>query len=167
MLFDLRALASALLVSIAVFGAVIEPAAHLQKRAQPWGIDVSSHQGDVNWSTVVSNGVSFAFIKATEGTSKGNPTLVARNANTSFQPTRILTSLPSIPAPQTLVLFVAAITLPFLIAPLVRPRPISLPQTVGAGVAMASPSQVPSTLSVRIIYFPEPLDLPTKHPSFI
>ena len=156
MLFSLGALASALLVCTAVFGAAIEPAAHLQKRAQPKGIDVSSHQGDVNWSTVVTNGVSFAFIKATEGTSKGDGTLTVRNANISFQPTRTLISPPSIPAPPTLVLFVAAITSPFLISPLVRPRPISLPPTVGAGVAMASPSQVLSTLNVRIIY-PRPL----------
>ncbi len=34
-----------------------------------FGIDVSSAQGHINWSTVASNGVSFAFVKATEGTS--------------------------------------------------------------------------------------------------
>jgi len=166
MLFNLRALASAFLVSTAVFAAAVEPAARLQKRAQPKGIDVSSHQGDVNWSTVVANGVSFAFIKATEGTSKGDDTLVVRSANVSFQLTRTLISPPSIPAPPTLVSFVAAITLPSLIGPLARPRPISLPPTVGAGVAMVSPSQELSTLNVRIIR-PRPLDLPTKHPPFI
>ncbi|KAG6835210.1 hypothetical protein H0H93_003700 [Arthromyces matolae] len=41
--------------------------------AAPQGIDVSSYQGDVNWSTVKSNGVQFAYIKATEGTSYTNP----------------------------------------------------------------------------------------------
>ena len=169
MLFDPRALACALLVSTVVFGAAVEPAARLQKRAQPMGIDVSSHQGDVNWSTVVANGVSFAFIKATEGTSKSDGTLIARNANISFQPTRTLTSPPSIPAPLTLDLFVAAITSPFLIGPLVRPRPTFSPPTVGAGVAMVSPSQASSTLDVRIIllYFPDRLGLPAKHPPFI
>jgi GH25 family lysozyme M1 (1,4-beta-N-acetylmuramidase) len=34
----------------------------------PKGIDVSSHQTSVNWSQVKSNGVQFAYIKATEGT---------------------------------------------------------------------------------------------------
>lgn len=31
------------------------------------GIDVSRWQGDINWTTVARSGVSFAFIKATEG----------------------------------------------------------------------------------------------------
>lgn len=31
------------------------------------GIDVSAHQGDIDWTTVRSAGVSFAYIKATEG----------------------------------------------------------------------------------------------------
>jgi hypothetical protein len=39
------------------------------KRAQPQGIDVSGHQPGVNWATVKANGVTFAYIKATEGTS--------------------------------------------------------------------------------------------------
>ena len=34
------------------------------------GIDVSGYQPNVNWATVKANGVSFAYIKATEGTSK-------------------------------------------------------------------------------------------------
>jgi hypothetical protein len=41
----------------------------LDKRASPSGIDVSHYQGTINWNTVKANGVSFAFIKATEGTS--------------------------------------------------------------------------------------------------
>jgi hypothetical protein len=36
--------------------------------AMPKGIDVSSFQPSVNWNTVKANGVTFAFIKATEGT---------------------------------------------------------------------------------------------------
>jgi GH25 family lysozyme M1 (1,4-beta-N-acetylmuramidase) len=39
-----------------------------EKRALPQGIDVSHYQGTINWNTVKANGVSFAFIKATEGT---------------------------------------------------------------------------------------------------
>jgi len=64
MFFNLKTLASALLLSTAVVGS----AEHLAKRAQPKGIDVSSNQGNINWKTVAANGVSFAYIKATEGT---------------------------------------------------------------------------------------------------
>jgi hypothetical protein len=42
----------------------------LDKRTTPYGIDVSSYQGNVNWSQVKANGISFAYIKATEGTCK-------------------------------------------------------------------------------------------------
>ncbi|KAG6841495.1 hypothetical protein C0991_010353 [Blastosporella zonata] len=41
--------------------------------AAPQGIDVSSYQPSVNWATVKANGVQFAYIKATEGTSYINP----------------------------------------------------------------------------------------------
>ena len=37
------------------------------------GMDVSSYQGSVNWSTAYSNGARFAYVKATEGTSYINP----------------------------------------------------------------------------------------------
>ncbi|TFK37987.1 glycoside hydrolase family 25 protein [Crucibulum laeve] len=43
-------------------------ASPLEKRAAPQGIDVSGFQPSVNWATVKANGLSFAFIKATEGT---------------------------------------------------------------------------------------------------
>jgi len=35
---------------------------------RPLGIDVSAYQGSINWSSVHSDGVIFAFAKATEGT---------------------------------------------------------------------------------------------------
>ena len=38
-----------------------------------YGDDVSSHQGSVNWSSVVANGGHFAYVKATEGTYYTNP----------------------------------------------------------------------------------------------
>ncbi|KAG2174532.1 hypothetical protein INT44_006795 [Umbelopsis vinacea] len=38
----------------------------------PKGIDVSSYQGNVAWSTVKSGGAQFAYIKATEGISNTN-----------------------------------------------------------------------------------------------
>ncbi|WP_326798453.1 lysozyme [Streptomyces sp. NBC_01808] len=37
------------------------------------GVDVSSHQGNVNWSTLWNAGNRFAYVKATEGTSYKNP----------------------------------------------------------------------------------------------
>jgi len=46
----------------------IETEVELAKRAQPQGIDVSGYQPSVNWATVKANGVTFAYIKATEGT---------------------------------------------------------------------------------------------------
>ncbi len=33
------------------------------------GVDISSYQGDINWETLASQNISFAFIKATEGSS--------------------------------------------------------------------------------------------------
>jgi GH25 family lysozyme M1 (1,4-beta-N-acetylmuramidase) len=43
-----------------------------------YGIDVSHWQGTINWPQVLSQGVGFAFIKATEGTSYVDPQF-ARN----------------------------------------------------------------------------------------
>ncbi|MCC3772035.1 lysozyme [Streptomyces sp. UNOC14_S4] len=37
------------------------------------GVDVSSHNGNVPWSTLWNNGNRFAYVKATEGTSYTNP----------------------------------------------------------------------------------------------
>jgi GH25 family lysozyme M1 (1,4-beta-N-acetylmuramidase) len=37
------------------------------------GLDVSSHQGNVDWTSVKNNGAKFAYAKATEGTSYTNP----------------------------------------------------------------------------------------------
>jgi GH25 family lysozyme M1 (1,4-beta-N-acetylmuramidase) len=39
----------------------------------PKGLDVSSHQGAVNWATVAANGAKFAYVKATEGTYYQSP----------------------------------------------------------------------------------------------
>ncbi|GAA2071610.1 lysozyme [Streptomyces albiaxialis] len=37
------------------------------------GVDVSSHQGNVNWKGLWDSGVRFAYVKATEGTGYKNP----------------------------------------------------------------------------------------------
>ncbi|KAG6873183.1 hypothetical protein C0995_001793 [Termitomyces sp. Mi166 len=49
------------------------PFAAVTNRAAPKGIDVSSYQPSINWAVVKSNGVEFAYIKATEGTGDKNP----------------------------------------------------------------------------------------------
>ncbi|KAH9013076.1 glycoside hydrolase family 25 protein [Lactarius pseudohatsudake] len=73
-LLQLIALAT-LSLSLGVAGAPApEPAAEgesgpaLVKRADPQGCDVSNWQGSLNWATIKSQGVQFAYIKATEGT---------------------------------------------------------------------------------------------------
>jgi len=38
-----------------------------------YGLDVSSYQGNVNWSAVKSDGAQFAYVKATEGSYYTNP----------------------------------------------------------------------------------------------
>ncbi|KAN0129608.1 glycoside hydrolase [Lactarius tabidus] len=62
-------------LSLSVVGAPSpnsEPA--LMKRADPQGCDVSNWQGSsLNWATLKSEGVQFAYIKATEGTTFIDP----------------------------------------------------------------------------------------------
>ena len=43
--------------------------AEFMKEYPVHGVDVSAYQGDINWNTLYKQGVSFAFIKATEGSS--------------------------------------------------------------------------------------------------
>ncbi|KAG9309495.1 glycoside hydrolase family 25 protein [Chiua virens] len=43
------------------------------KRSDPLGIDVSDYQTDIDWTTVVDNGIQFVYIKATEGTDYISP----------------------------------------------------------------------------------------------
>ncbi|HEU5333479.1 MAG TPA: GH25 family lysozyme [Actinocrinis sp.] len=47
----------------------------------PAGIDVSHYQGSINWSSVKSAGISFAYIKATEGTTYKDPNFSANYLN--------------------------------------------------------------------------------------
>ncbi|MFC9289249.1 lysozyme [Streptomyces sp. NPDC057052] len=44
-----------------------------RRAAQPEGVDVSSHQREVDWATLWASGVTWAYVKATEGTSYTNP----------------------------------------------------------------------------------------------
>ncbi|MFD7920111.1 lysozyme [Streptomyces sp. NPDC059740] len=47
------------------------------------GVDVSSHQGSVDWATLWNSGVKFAYVKATESTSYTNPSF-AQQYNGSY-----------------------------------------------------------------------------------
>ncbi|WP_349262166.1 GH25 family lysozyme [Actinocrinis sp.] len=47
----------------------------------PVGIDVSHYQGTINWSAVKAAGISFAYIKDTEGTTYKDPTFNANYLN--------------------------------------------------------------------------------------
>jgi len=51
--------------------------------AQTPGMDVSSHQGNVNWAGARANGARFAYVKATEGTTYRNP-FFAQQYNGSY-----------------------------------------------------------------------------------
>ena len=70
MLFNLQALTSVLFLSATVFCVAVGTAEHLEISPHPKGIDVSSHRGNVDWDAIVDNGISFAYIKATEGISE-------------------------------------------------------------------------------------------------
>ena len=53
------------------FGIMMVPGRASAQR--PMGTDVSGYQPSINWTTVKNAGVSFAWTKATEGTSYRNP----------------------------------------------------------------------------------------------
>jgi len=57
------------------------PAASLTASVE--GVDVSSHNGSVSWSTLWNSGVRFAYVKATESTSYTNPSF-AQQYNGSY-----------------------------------------------------------------------------------
>ncbi|PIL23614.1 hypothetical protein GSI_14927 [Ganoderma sinense ZZ0214-1] len=64
-------LTTAFLVALAV--TVATTSAVAVKRAAPQGIDVSHYQGAVNFAAAAANGISFAYIKVTEGTTYIDP----------------------------------------------------------------------------------------------
>lgn len=49
--------------------------------ARPLGIDVSSYQGSVSWSSVKASGITFAWAKATEGATVNDSTFAANQNN--------------------------------------------------------------------------------------
>ena len=63
-------LLAALIVAVAIAGGILlyAPHWHPSDRAFPQqGIDVSHHQGVIDWSALPAQGVNFAYIKASEG----------------------------------------------------------------------------------------------------
>jgi GH25 family lysozyme M1 (1,4-beta-N-acetylmuramidase) len=48
------------------------------------GLDVSHYQGTINWTTVKSQGATFAYIKATEGTTYRDPQFSANYTNAYY-----------------------------------------------------------------------------------
>ena len=48
-----------------------------------FGIDVSSHQGSIDWKAVRGDGVTFAYVKATEGSTFTDPTFGANWAGSA------------------------------------------------------------------------------------
>ena len=65
----LGALAAATVLAIGLFAAG-SPAGAVGSVA---GMDVSSHQGNVDWTSAWNNGARFAYVKATEGIAYTNP----------------------------------------------------------------------------------------------
>jgi lysozyme len=56
------------------------PPAPQKVRVRHRGIDASHHQGAIDWQAVADDGVSFAYLKATEGTTYTDPTFAAHRA---------------------------------------------------------------------------------------
>ncbi|HEX4589452.1 MAG TPA: GH25 family lysozyme, partial [Gemmataceae bacterium] len=69
-----------LLVALGLM-AVALPGTQAQNPSNPKGIDVSDFQGSINWTSVKNSGISFAFIKATEGTTFTASTFATNWAN--------------------------------------------------------------------------------------
>jgi GH25 family lysozyme M1 (1,4-beta-N-acetylmuramidase) len=67
-----RMLAAAGVLACTTLGVVAVTATPAQAATTP-GIDVSSYQGAINWTSVRNSGIRFAFIKATEGTTYKDP----------------------------------------------------------------------------------------------
>jgi GH25 family lysozyme M1 (1,4-beta-N-acetylmuramidase) len=62
-----RTIVVGVLLAVGVLAALV-PGVPAQNPNNPKGIDVSNNNGTINWTSVKNAGISFAFIKATEGT---------------------------------------------------------------------------------------------------
>jgi hypothetical protein len=153
--------------------AVAIPAGKLEERALPqgdiarsWrsrcsllnahslGIDVSAYQPNVNWNTVKSNGVSFAYIKATEGTSTPHsppPAIHARAECARVQPTSLRRFRRSTTARRARGSSAAGTILRTRTCRLARRRPSSSSRTAAAGPGTGGRSPARSISSVRTL----------------
>ncbi|MGN0574870.1 MAG: GH25 family lysozyme [Ruminococcus sp.] len=61
------ALGSAMICGTSLVSTFFSKAQVNFKRFPVWGVDVSRYQGEINWKSLESQNVRFAFIKATEG----------------------------------------------------------------------------------------------------
>ena len=66
-------LATAILFFALIWNGVILLNNPSMERYPVRGVDVSSYQGEIDWDTLASQNISFAFIKATEGSSYVDP----------------------------------------------------------------------------------------------
>jgi GH25 family lysozyme M1 (1,4-beta-N-acetylmuramidase) len=69
--------------ALALTAGVVVAAVPASAASSVKGMDVSSHQGNVNWQGAWNNGARFAYVKATEGTSYTNP-YFAKQYNGSY-----------------------------------------------------------------------------------
>ncbi|WP_183094711.1 glycoside hydrolase family 25 protein [Nocardioides stalactiti] len=51
-----------------------------KRRVRHLGIDASHHQGPIDWRQVAGDGITFAYLKATEGTTYADPTFADHRA---------------------------------------------------------------------------------------
>ncbi|GAB3218908.1 lysozyme [Glycomyces halotolerans] len=70
-----------LFASIVLTAAAVAVASPAQAQTRVPGIDVSHYQGSINWNSVRSSGIQWAYIKATEGTSYKDPRFNANYPN--------------------------------------------------------------------------------------
>ncbi|WP_312856407.1 glycoside hydrolase family 25 protein, partial [Nocardioides pelophilus] len=56
------------------------PAAPEPSRVRVRGIDASHHQGAIDWAAVAGDGIAFAYLKASEGTTYVDPTFADHRA---------------------------------------------------------------------------------------
>ncbi|MCI8478820.1 MAG: glycosyl hydrolase family 25 [Oscillospiraceae bacterium] len=72
MVLFMLVIAAVLVLSVALLrwrGLILMPQEAAPRQWEVFGVDVSAYQGVVDWSKLAQQGVSFAFIKATEGSS--------------------------------------------------------------------------------------------------
>ena len=72
------------------------------------GVDVSSYQGDIDWEILSSQDISFAFIKATEGSSYVDPYFEnnwENAADTDLRIEHIISSVLNLPEKHKLIYF--------------------------------------------------------------